>query len=156
MDEGLCLVPPGTIGEIVIGGPGVGRGYVRRPDVTAAVFVPDPWGEPGSRLYRTGDLGRYTEDGQIEFLGRNDHQVKILGQRVEPEEVEAALRSHPAVEAAASPRTGSVRNGGLTWSRISCRQAAPSWIGRRSASTWPAGCRSRRSRPCWCRWTRCR
>ena len=101
VDEDLCLVPPGAIGEIVIGGPGVGRGYVRRPDVTAAAFVPDPWGEPGSRLYRTGDLGRYTDEGQIEFLGRDDHQVKIQGQRVEPEDVEAALRSHPSVVAAA-------------------------------------------------------
>jgi len=101
VDEALGLVPPGSVGEIVIGGPSVGRGYVRRPGVTAAVFVPDPWGEPGSRLYRTGDLGRYTADGQIEFLGRGDHQVKILGQRVELEEVEAVLRGHPAVEAAA-------------------------------------------------------
>jgi amino acid adenylation domain-containing protein len=101
VDDARGLVPPGAVGEIVIGGPGVGRGYARRPDATAAAFVPDPWGEPGSRLYRTGDLGRYDEHGQIEFLGRNDHQVKILGQRVEPEEVEAALRSHPAVDAAA-------------------------------------------------------
>ncbi len=101
VDEDLHQVPPGSPGEIVIGGPGVGRGYVRRPGATAAVFVPDPWGEPGSRLYRTGDLGRYTVDGQIEFLGRNDHQVKIQGQRVEPEEVEAVLRAHPAIDAAA-------------------------------------------------------
>ncbi|HEX6343065.1 AMP-binding protein, partial [Umezawaea sp.] len=101
VDEHLHQVPPGSPGEIVIGGPGVGRGYVRRPGATAAVFVPDPWGEPGSRLYRTGDLGRYTVDGQIEFLGRNDHQVKIQGQRVEPEEVEAVLRAHPAIDAAA-------------------------------------------------------
>ncbi len=101
VDKNLELVPPGAVGEIVIGGPGVGRGYVRRPETTAAVFAPDPWGEPGSRLYRTGDLGRYTVDGQIEFLGRNDQQVKILGQRVEPEEVEAALRGHPAIDAAA-------------------------------------------------------
>ncbi|HWO68828.1 MAG TPA: amino acid adenylation domain-containing protein, partial [Umezawaea sp.] len=101
VDEHLQQVPPGSVGEIVIGGPGVGRGYVRRPGATAAVFVPDPWGEPGSRLYRTGDLGRFTVDGQIEFLGRNDHQVKIQGQRVEPEEVEAVLRAHPAIEAAA-------------------------------------------------------
>ncbi|MCS7475571.1 non-ribosomal peptide synthase/polyketide synthase [Umezawaea endophytica] len=101
VDDALEPVPPGTVGEIVVGGSGVGRGYVRRPGTTAAVFVPDPWGEPGSRLYRTGDLGRYTVDGQIEFLGRGDHQVKILGQRVEPEEVEAVLRSHPAIEAAA-------------------------------------------------------
>ena len=101
VDDGLGLVPPGSTGEIVIGGPGVGRGYLGRPAATAAVFVPDPWGEPGSRLYRTGDLGRYSPDGQLEFLGRNDHQVKIMGQRVEPEDVEAALRSHPAVAAAA-------------------------------------------------------
>ncbi|HEX6346255.1 amino acid adenylation domain-containing protein, partial [Umezawaea sp.] len=101
VDEHLHQVPPGAVGEIVIGGPGVGRGYVRRPGATAAVFVPDPWGEPGSRLYRTGDLGRYTVGGQVEFLGRNDHQVKIQGQRVEPEEVEAVLRAHPAIEAAA-------------------------------------------------------
>ncbi|MBB3101077.1 amino acid adenylation domain-containing protein, partial [Actinoplanes campanulatus] len=101
VDESLDLVPPGSVGEIVIGGPGVGRGYARRPGATAAVFVPDPFGEPGGRLYRTGDLGRYTADGQIEFLGRRDLQVKILGQRVELEEVEAVLRGHPAVVAAA-------------------------------------------------------
>jgi amino acid adenylation domain-containing protein len=101
VDEALDLVPPGTVGEIVVGGSGVGRGYVRRPGATAAVFVPDPWGEPGSRLYRTGDLGRYTAEGQIEYLGRGDHQVKVQGQRVEPEEVEAVLRAHPAIDAAA-------------------------------------------------------
>ncbi|HWO62822.1 MAG TPA: amino acid adenylation domain-containing protein, partial [Umezawaea sp.] len=101
VDETLGLVAPGAVGEIVVGGPGVGRGYAGRPGATAAVFVPDPWGEPGSRLYRTGDLGRFTVDGQIEFLGRNDHQVKIQGQRVEPEEVEAALRGHSAIDAAA-------------------------------------------------------
>lgn len=101
VDDGLELVPPGTIGELVIGGPGVGRGYLGQPAATAAAFVPDPWGEPGSRLYRSGDLGRYTADGQLKFLGRNDHQVKVLGQRVELEDVEAALRGHPAVVAAA-------------------------------------------------------
>ena len=101
VDDGLQLVPPGTIGEIVIGGSGVGRGYLGQPAATATAFVPDPWGEPGSRLYRSGDLGQYTADGHIKFLGRNDHQVKILGQRVELEDVEAALRSHPAVAAAA-------------------------------------------------------
>ncbi|WP_203721099.1 AMP-binding enzyme, partial [Paractinoplanes brasiliensis] len=101
VDEGLDLVPPGSVGEIVVGGPGVGRGYVRRPGLTAGVFVPDPFGGAGCRLYRTGDLGRYTVDGQIEFLGRRDLQVKVLGQRVELEEVEAVLRGHPAVVAAA-------------------------------------------------------
>ncbi|MFV2098683.1 amino acid adenylation domain-containing protein, partial [Micromonospora sp. LOL_014] len=115
VDDGLALVPPGVVGEIVLGGPGVGRGYLGRPGATAAVFVPDPWGASGGRLYRTGDLGRYTVDGQIEFLGRGDHQVKILGQRVEPEEVEAVLREHPDVTAAA---VGAQRFGAEGGSRL--------------------------------------
>ncbi|MCZ7413615.1 non-ribosomal peptide synthetase [Streptomyces sp. WMMC897] len=93
-------VPPGSVGEVHIGGPGVGRGYLGRPGATAERFVPDPWGAPGARLYRTGDLARRTERGDLEFLGRADHQIKVLGQRVEPEEVEAVLRSHPAVTGA--------------------------------------------------------
>ncbi|MGW8847676.1 amino acid adenylation domain-containing protein [Streptomyces xiamenensis] len=94
-------VPPGTPGEIHIGGAGVGRGYLGDPVLSADRFVPDPWGPPGSRLYRSGDRGRYTADGMLEFLGRTDGQVKIAGQRVEPAEVEAALRGHPAVAAVA-------------------------------------------------------
>ncbi|MFE1359772.1 amino acid adenylation domain-containing protein [Streptomyces harbinensis] len=93
-------VPPGTVGEIHIGGAGVGRGYLRDPALTADRYVPDPWGPPGSRLYRSGDLGRYTADGLLEFRGRTDGQVKITGQRVEPAEVEAALRAHPGVSTA--------------------------------------------------------
>ena len=101
LDEDLRPVPPGVIGELCIGGPGVGPGYLGHPGQTAAVFIPDPYGPPGSRLYRTGDLARYTRDGLLEYHGRNDHQVKVQGQRIEPGEVETALRAHPAVAAAA-------------------------------------------------------
>jgi amino acid adenylation domain-containing protein len=101
LDDQQRPVPPGTPGELCIAGPGVGYGYLGRPAQTAAVFIPDPYGPPGRRIYRTGDLARYTHDGQLEFHGRNDHQIKILGQRVEPGEVEAALRDHPDITAAA-------------------------------------------------------
>ncbi len=100
LDEHQRPVPPGTAGELCIAGPGVGYGYLGRPAQTAAVFIPDPGGPPGSRQYRTGDLARYTRDGQLEYLGRNDLQIKILGQRVEPGEIETVLRAHPGIAAA--------------------------------------------------------
>jgi amino acid adenylation domain-containing protein/non-ribosomal peptide synthase protein (TIGR01720 family) len=97
-DSKMELAPWGAVGEIVVGGPGVARGYLNQPGLTAASFVPDALsGDSGSRLYRTGDRGRVTEDGRIEFLGRIDRQAKIRGHRVEPGEVESALRSHAAV-----------------------------------------------------------
>nr|AKA59375.1 non-ribosomal peptide synthase [uncultured bacterium AB_9] len=101
VDQALRRVPAGEPGEALIRGAGVTDGYLDRPEVTAARFVPDPSGQPGRRAYRTGDIVRQRPDGELEFLGRNDDQVKILGIRVEPAEIAAALRAHPAVADAA-------------------------------------------------------
>jgi amino acid adenylation domain-containing protein len=96
-------VADGTVGELCIGGHAVARGYLGRSDLTAARFVPDPFGpEPGARLYRTGDRGRRLADGVFEYLGRDDDQVKLRGFRIELGEIEAVLREHPAVAHAAA------------------------------------------------------
>ncbi|MFE5792221.1 amino acid adenylation domain-containing protein [Streptomyces sp. NPDC056503] len=101
LDERLRPVPPGAPGELHIGGTAVALGYHRRPGLTAARFVPDPYGPPGSRLYRTGDLARRRPDGTLEHLGRIDQQVKLRGLRIEPGETEAALRAQPGIADAA-------------------------------------------------------
>ena len=97
VDARLRPVPIGVPGELLIGGAGVVRGYLGRPELTMQRFVADPFGAPGDRLYRTGDIARWLPSGQIEYLGRNDHQVKIRGHRIELSEIESVLRTHPAV-----------------------------------------------------------
>ena len=95
-------VPDGEAGEIYVGGGGVSRGYLGRPDLTEAAYLPDPLGPPGSRMYRTGDFGRALPDGRIECLGRRDDQIKLRGFRIELGEIDAVLRAHDGVEEVAT------------------------------------------------------
>ena len=97
LDGAMGLAPIGVPGHLWVGGAGLADGYLNRPALTARAFRPDPYGPPGARLYRTGDRARWRADGRLEFLGRDDDQVKVRGYRIEPGEVETWLRTHPGV-----------------------------------------------------------
>jgi len=131
IDQDLQLLPPGARGELLIGGDGLARGYLGRPDLTAERFVPDPFGGPGERLYRTGDLAFRRPDGAFDFLGRFDHQVKIRGYRIELGEIEAVLLRHPAVHDAVAL----VRDGRLVayvvLDRTDSKTALAAWLRER-------------------------
>ncbi|PID54048.1 MAG: peptide synthetase [Micrococcales bacterium] len=110
LDERLQPVPPGEAGDMYLSGPGVARGYLGNPALSAQRFVPDPAGPPGCRMYRSGDRGRRDREGRLHFLGRRDNQVKLRGFRLELPEIEVALAGHPAVDVGAVAVRGSMED----------------------------------------------
>lgn len=107
LDSKMQPVPAGTLGELCVSNPCLARGYLNRPELTAEKFVPNPFShQPGARLYKTGDMARYRADGNIDYLGRGDYQVKIRGQRLELGELEAVLNEHPGVRACVAMARG--------------------------------------------------
>ncbi|MEG3633524.1 amino acid adenylation domain-containing protein [Micromonospora palythoicola] len=125
LDRWNNLQPVGVPGEVVTGGEGLARGYLNRPELTAEKFIDNPY-RPGERMYRTGDLGVWTEDGQIQFLGRIDTQVKLNGLRIELEEIESTLTAHPGVaEAAVALREDSPGSKRLVGYVVPAGAAAP-------------------------------
>ncbi|MFI8939578.1 amino acid adenylation domain-containing protein [Streptomyces syringium] len=138
LDQALRPVPPGCPGEIYVAGPGVTRGYLGRPGLTASRFVADPFGAPGTRMYRSGDLARRRADGTLEYLGRTDHQVKIRGYRIEPGEIERVLERHPAVDRAVVLADADADGGRLLCYAVTTGDPAPAELREYARTLLPA------------------